>query len=138
MPNRKFSAEHRRIRALFAKLMRTPYRKFPECHGRLEAPTAKGIYVIHSPKGKIMHVGATPRAKRGIRQRLFDHLQGRSAFTKRCFRHRGYKLRDGYKFRYLVVENARDRALLEPYAIGCLCPAFIGYGDAGSHLTKRR
>ncbi len=130
MTNRKFGAEHREIRALFDKLMRAPCHQFPLSYGRLEAPTEKGIYVIYSPRGKIMHVGATPRAKRGIRQRLFDHLQGRSAFTKRAFKQRGYKLRNGYKFRYLVVKNARNRALLEPYAIGCLCPSFIGYGDA--------
>jgi hypothetical protein len=132
MVRRKLGAEHRRVKSLFDKLMRAPCHEFPQSYNRLEAPREKGIYVIHSPRGKIMHVGATPRAKRGIRQRLFDHLQGRSAFTKRCFNHRGYRLRGGYKFRYLVVKNARDRALLEPYAFGCLCPAFIGFGDVGA------
>lgn len=40
-----------------------------------------------------------------------------------------YKLRGGYGFRYLTVKNPRQRALLEAYAIGVLCPAHIGLGE---------
>src|SRR3981189_1497793 len=47
--------------------------KFPPVRGRLEAPREKGVYVIYSPSGRIVHVGRTPRAKGGIAQRLKDH-----------------------------------------------------------------
>jgi hypothetical protein len=40
--------------------MRAPCYEFPQPYTRLEAPREKGIYVILSPRGKIMHVGATP------------------------------------------------------------------------------
>jgi hypothetical protein len=36
-----------------------------------------------------------------------------------------------YKFRCVVVENPRLRALLESYATGQLCPAHLGLGEIG-------
>jgi len=75
-----------------------------------------------------MHVGSTPWAKRGIAQRLRDHLAGRSSFTAKMFNRDGSRLRNGYTFRCLPVQNDRHRALLESLAIGQLCPKHIGHG----------
>jgi hypothetical protein len=127
MTTRKLGTEHRRIKTLFhnaCALLRISSTLHPARSATRER------HLRHPQPARKNHAcGRDARARRGIRQRLFDHLQGRSAFTKRRFKYRGYMLRSGYKFRYLIVENPRDRALLEPYAIGCLCPAFIGYGD---------
>jgi hypothetical protein len=38
-------------------------------------------------------------------------------------------LRNGYKYQYLVVQNARLRALLEAYATAHLCPIHLGLGN---------
>jgi hypothetical protein len=46
----------------------------------------------------------------------------------------GSCLREGYKFRCLVVQSQRQRALLEALAIGRLCPAHLGLGR--SALTQ--
>jgi hypothetical protein len=98
--------------------------------GHLHAPKRQGVYVIFSPKNRVLHVGSTPRAKNGIAQRLRDHLATRSSFTINYepLKSDGSRLRGGYKFCYLIVRSQRQRALLEALAIGHLCPAHIGLG----------
>jgi hypothetical protein len=128
MPN-----EQRKLEALFSRLVRARKHEFPHKRGRLEAPTDRGVYVIYDPNEKPAHVGSTPRAKHGIRQRLADHLAGKSSFTKKHLKKVPAKLRPssrkrGYLFQCLVVEDDRLRALLEAYAIGHLCPAHMGHG----------
>ncbi|MCK4403819.1 MAG: hypothetical protein KAW02_01890 [candidate division Zixibacteria bacterium] len=78
---------------------------------------------------RVVHVGRTRKAKDGIHQRLKNHLYGRSSFADHCLSGKGSKLRRGYKYRYLEVENGRERALLESYAIGHLCPLHLGLGE---------
>src|SRR5579871_3520431 len=75
--------EQARLSELFARLVSEQKRKFPPPRGRLRAPTARGVYVIYDPRGRPAHVGGTPRAKKGIAQRLRDHLAGRSSFVIR-------------------------------------------------------
>lgn len=118
------------VRALFDKLMQARLEVFPEFRQRLTAPTRRGVYVIYDPRGKVLHVGRTPRAQNGIAQRLRGHMAGRSSFVKEHFRGDGSKLRGRCKFRCLVVKNPRRRALLEAYAISHLCPAHLGLGLA--------
>jgi len=120
--------EQARLSELFARLVSEPKRKFPPPRGRLRAPTARGVYVIYDPRGRPAHVGGTPRAKKGIAQRLRDHLAGRSSFVIRHLKSKPSKLRGRYEFQCLPVADARRRALLEAYAIGQLCPAHIGHG----------
>ena len=96
----------------------------------VQAPDARGVYVIYSPKGKVMHVGGTPRGRRGLRQRLKNHLHGSSSFVKKCFSGKGSKLRAGYQFGFLKVPNPRLRVLLEHYAVGMLCPKHVGLGES--------
>mgnify|MGYP006299234359 CR=1 FL=1 len=120
-------SERARIRRLFMRLMEQPLMDFPAARQPLEAPEKHGVYVI--TKGKsVFHVGRTTRAQRGLHQRLSAHLYGRSSFTRVVFNRDGSQLRAGFKFRYLVVQNARHRALLEAYAAGCLCPKHMGVG----------
>ena len=120
--------EQQRVKVLFSELMRSPLQTFPALRGELKAPDQQGVYVICDPRGKVVHVGRTPKAKGGIAQRLRDHMSGASSFTNQYLKGEGAKLRGMYKFRCIVVENPRYRAFLEAYATGQLCPAHIGLG----------
>ena len=132
------SAEQRTVRMRFKKLTRAERHRFPLRGERLEAPNLRGVYVIYSPKGKVMHVGGTPRGKNGIRQRLQNHLDGLSSFVGKSLGGKGSKLRNGYEFSSLKVENSRLRALLEHYAAGMLCPKHIGLGESIKRLPRRK
>ena len=109
------------IKALFAELKRAKRQPFPKLRERMtDVPNEPGVYVIYAPRSKrAFHVGKTSR--RTLRQRLRSHLNGRQ-------KHQGRKLRNGYEFQCLPVRSTRKRALLEAYAIGCLCPRHLGTG----------
>jgi hypothetical protein len=123
------SCEQKTIKKWFETLIGARLCDFPKRGERLDAPKERGVYVIYDPREKVAHVGATPRGKGGIHQRLTNHLHGQSSFIKKCFKGDGSKLRDGFSYRCLPVEDDRLRALLEAYAIGYLCPKHIGLGQ---------
>ena len=110
------------VKALLEGLLSAPLLAFPVMMGRIEGPTQHGVYIVYDPSGTVVHVGSTPRVRGGVAQRLSDRLSGRTSFAEKHLRGSGYKLRNGYKFRYLIVRDARTRALLETYASGCLSP----------------
>jgi hypothetical protein len=118
----------KKIQSLFKKLVSEDPKDFPRAREKLDAPTSKGVYLIISPSGNVLHVGSTPRARNGLHQRLKDHLRGSSSFAKNYLDGEGGKLRSGYKFIYVKVVGARQRAILECYAIGQLQPAHLGTG----------
>ena len=121
--------EQKKVRRLFRQLMAARITAFPKPRGNLDAPDHRGVYVIYGPKGRAVHVGGTPRGKHGLRQRLKNHLHRKSSFTAKFLHGKGSRLRHAYTFRCLAVRKPRDRALLEAYAIGRLCPAYIGLGQ---------
>lgn len=123
------SGEQKRVRKLFKRLQQSPRLKFPREGGRLEAPDQRGVYIIYSPRGTVMHVGGTPRGKRGLHQRLRNHLAGQSSFARVKFDCNGSRLRMGYSYSFLIVSDQRVRTFLEAYAIGSLCPDHIGVGE---------
>ena len=129
------ATEFKKIEILFSRLQRERIHKFPKRGERLDAPNEQGVYIICSPAGNVLHVGSTPRARKGIAQRLRNHLATQSSFAIKYLNADGSRLRNGYKFRYLIVRSARQRALLEALAIGHLCPAHIGVGR--SALVER-
>jgi excinuclease UvrABC nuclease subunit len=122
--------ECKRIRSLFQELLHAPRKKFPAPREKLDAPNRQGVYIVYSPNNHVVHVGRTPSGANGIRQRLKNHLHNESSFTTKYLDGRGSALRKKYSFRYLIVKNRRQRALLEAYAIGCLCPLHLGVGAA--------
>ena len=128
----KMTRDPATVKGLYDALLHSRRRKFPMLRAPLDAPRGKGVYVIYSPKGKVVHVGRTPKARGGLAQRLKDHMSGASSFTLRYLKKRGAKLRGRYSFRCLVVRSARLRAYLEAYATGCLCPAHIGLSQDAS------
>jgi len=107
--------EQKKLRSLFTNLTQSPLQTFPAFREQLNAPNRRGVYVIYTPQGKVVHVGRTPRAKAGIAQRLRDHMSARSSFTIQYLKGDGSKLRDNYMFRCIVVKDRRQRALLEAY-----------------------
>ena len=130
--------ELKAVKALFAKLKRAQLQTFPEHRQKLDTPVRRGVYVIYSPRGqKAFHVGSTPTARGGIKQRLrgyMGHKTGKRAYSSFVKYYpplggAGSKLRGKYRFGYLEVDCARQRTLLEAYAIGHLCPAHLGVGD---------
>ena len=122
------NGESQKVRTLFGKLCARPKQSFPEYRKSLVAPSKPGVYIIRKNK-TCLHVGRTLCAKNGLRQRLKNHLHGLSSFTYQYLKGKGATLReDGYSYQYLVLEDPRERALLEAYAIGALCPEHIGLG----------
>lgn len=121
--------EHARLSSLLRKLTSAPRVEFPLRGQLLKAPTDKGVYIIYGPTGKILHVGSTPRGRRGLAQRLRNHMHGISSFTRKNPERWRQILKAKCKFSYLVVKKDRDRALLEALAIGALCPEHIGTGQ---------
>lgn len=115
----------------FKELMASPLLAFPKVGIPLDAPRTQGVYVIYDPKRVVAHVGKTIRGKKGLLQRLRNHLQAQSSFVINHLNSRGARLRRGYTFRCLPVESARERALLEFFAIAELCPEHIGLGEVG-------
>jgi hypothetical protein len=121
-------ARHKKISRLYGKLLDSEKVLFPATGYKFSAPSQKGVYIIYNYNDKVVHVGCTPRARYGIRQRLCNHLQGKSSFVGQFLRGNGTLLRLGYGFRCLVVEEPCDRKYLEGLAIGKLCPKHIGKG----------
>ena len=118
----------RTIAAQFLRLRRRPTHRFPKRGFALAAPDQHGVYIITDSKGKVVHVGRTIRGRRGLYQRLRNHIQGQSSFVLSYLNGDGETLRDGYGFQYLEVNDDKQRAFLEALAIGRLCPSHIGIG----------
>ena len=106
--------ERQKVEELFNALCKQPMLQFPQDHKKLEATSKPGVYVIR--KGDIvLHVGRTLRGKDGLYQRLKNHLHGSSSFTDKYLKGNGAALRKGHTYQFLVVEDARLRALVEAY-----------------------
>lgn len=120
--------EPEQLRILFEQLIASEVHLFPEI-GKVDLSDKHGIYVIYSPEGKVLHVGTTKTAKGGLNQRLLNHVGNQSSFSKAYMQPKLISLKKGYKFRFIEVENARTRALLEALAAGMLCPAHFGTGE---------
>ncbi|MGY4618574.1 hypothetical protein ACVWZ4_003801 [Bradyrhizobium sp. USDA 4472] len=120
--------EPKTVKAKFGQLVRSPMAPFPNAGERLDVPDLHGVYIIYDPKGRVAHVGRTVRGKRGLHQRLSNHLQGASSFVEKALDGKASVLRAGYKYRFITIEDNRLRAFLEAFAIGQLCPDHIGDG----------
>ena len=121
-------SESLQIKKLFDLLIIQAKHSFPVSYHSIDAPTNHGVYIIYR-KEEVLHVGRTIRGREGLRQRLKNHLHGKSSFIRACLKGNGSKLREKhYAFQYLEIPDPRERALLEAYSIGILCPKHIGVG----------
>lgn len=120
--------ESQKSEMLFENLLKHSKHSFPAPRQPLKAPTTHGVYIIRKDDD-ILHVGRTIRGKKGLHQRLNNHLRGSSSFTKVFLLGNGSKLRDqNHTYQYLKVPDSRIRAILEALTIGKLCPQHIGVG----------
>lgn len=115
------------IKNLFAKLISSDYHVFP-LRGKIDLTEKHGVYIIYSPKNEVLHVGNTPSGRKGLNQRLYNHITCTGVFYYKYLKPNNIKMRGTYKFKYLEVDDIRQRALLEAYAAGNLCPAHFGTG----------
>lgn len=123
------SRETKRIKKLYKRLIRSDSTLFPKAGERLSVTDKHGVYIIYGPKKQVLHVGRTVRGRRGLRQRLNNHLHGNSSFTAQHLRGKGSKLRGSHSFSCVEVSDPRTRALLEAFAVGNLCPRHLGLGE---------
>lgn len=116
-----------RIKRLFERLVRSECCPFP-ASGVVRLPRKHGVYVLRTSRGRVLHVGRTVRHTDGLFNRVNDHLRGRSSFVVDHLLGKRELLRRGCGYQFVIVSNARTRALLEAYATGMLCPAHLGTG----------
>src|SRR4051794_13347732 len=93
------------VKRLFQQLSASTRVRFPPFRGKIPAPNEQGVYIIYNRAGRVVHVGRTPSGRNGLRQRLGNHLHNASSFTTHYLGGRGSKLRNGYRFRYIVVSR---------------------------------
>jgi len=122
------SGEAKHIELLFKLLISQPKHLFPKPRKRIEVPEKQGVYIIYNPKGKVVYVGITKYGQNGLKNRFKNHLYGMSSFSKTYLKNKGSKLRNGFKYQFIVINDANDRKrlLLEGLATGKLCPIHIG------------
>lgn len=120
--------EPEKIMTLYTKLIASKQHIFP-IKGKMNVSTKHGVYIIYSPSDEVLHVGNTPSGKEGLNQRLYNHISCTGIFYKEYLEPRNINLRGEYKYRFIEVENSRERALLEALTQGLLCPAHFGTGE---------
>jgi len=128
-------SEKTEIQNLHKNLISQNRSKFPEKGKPLNVPCTHGVYIIRKGN-KVLHVGRTHRGKKGLHQRLSNHLHGASSFAVEYLKSMGEKLRKGHTYQYLEVKGDRQRALLEAYAVGTLCPVHLGLGKKKRRNSK--
>ena len=121
--------ECKQIMALHQELINSDSYFFPKKGTSVNVSEKQGVYIIYSANNEVLHVGTTKRGKGGLNQRLNNHRNGNSSFSRKYLRPKNIKLHNGFKFKYIEVENGRERAFLEVLTIGLLCPAYIGTGE---------
>ncbi|MBD81459.1 MAG: hypothetical protein CL840_21250 [Crocinitomicaceae bacterium] len=119
--------KRKEIQELYETLVNSKENIFPTT-GKITVSTEQGVYIVYSPTDEVLHVGRTNGGKNGLNQRLLNHVRNQSSFSKLYMQPNSIKLRGTHKFKYLEVENAKDRAYLESLTAGTLCPEHIGTG----------
>ena len=118
-----------KIKNLYQELIGSTNHEFPPKGKAIQISNKQGVYIIYSSNNKVLHVGTTKRGKTGLNQRLNNHRNGSSSFSVKYLKPNNLKLSEGFKFKYIEVENGRERGFLEALSIGLLCPAHIGTGE---------
>lgn len=116
-----------KINELYETLKQAKLMPFPKRPKDIQTSNQHGVYVIYRNNGTPVHVGRTIRGKYGLRQRLVNHMQRKSSFTRNQLQS-DQSIREGYSYRCIEVESDRERCLLESLACGKLCPEYVGLG----------
>ena len=118
-----------KIKDLHQELISSANHDFPPKGTAVQVSDKQGVYIIYSMDNKVLHVGTTKRGKTGLNQRLNNHRNGSSSFSIKYLKPKNLILSEGFKFKYIEVEDGMERAYLEALSIGLLCPAHIGTGE---------
>jgi hypothetical protein len=121
-------SEPAEIMKLHQKLISSLLLPFP-LNGKINVSNKQGVYIVYGVENIVLHVGKTNGAKEGLNQRLLNHVRNQSSFSKLYMQPNKIALRNSSNFRFIEIENARTRALLEALTAGLLCPAHIGTGE---------
>lgn len=119
--------ESQTIRKLYENLISSQLHIFPT-RGKVKVSLLHGVYVLYSFSDEVLHVGMTPYGKDGLNQRLYNHISKTGIFYREYLKPNEICLRGIGKFRYIEVDDARARALLEALTAGILCPLHFGTG----------
>jgi GIY-YIG catalytic domain len=128
--------ERNRIQQLLDALNQAPTHPFPRGSESIRVPKRLGVYVIRDPAESVVYVGRTTRAKYGLHQRLRNHMAGKSALVKNHLNGDTSKLRAGFSYQFLEVEDDRERALLEHIATAWHCPIVLGLSGYSATAAK--
>lgn len=120
--------ESEEIMNLHKTLVQSKQYTFPT-KGKVKISEKHGVYIVYSPADKVLHVGNTPSGKKGLNQRLYNHVTRTSSFSREYLKPQNISLRNSYKYRVIEISSPRKRALLEALTAGLLCPAHIGTGE---------
>lgn len=124
--------ERDRIQQLLDALEQASITPFPSGGESITVPKKLGVYVIRDPTKSVVYVGRTTRAKNGLHQRLRNHMAGKSALVRLHLNGDTSRLREGYSYQFLEVENDRERALLEHLAVAWHCPVVLGLSGSAA------
>jgi hypothetical protein len=119
--------ESQRIKKLFGNLITSHLYIFP-VSGKVKVSLLHGVYILYDSNDIVLHVGMTPYGKDGLNQRLYNHISKTGVFYREYLKPNEICLRGIGKFRYIEVDDARTRALLEALTAGILCPLHFGTG----------
>jgi GIY-YIG catalytic domain len=128
--------ERNRVQQLFEALNRVSISLFPRGSESIAVPRKRGVYVIRDPDNAVVYVGRTTRAKNGLHQRLRNHMAGKSALVRVLLQGDTSKLREGFSYQFLEVEDDRERALLEHIATAWHCPKVLGLSGPPAAAAK--
>ncbi|WP_191861069.1 GIY-YIG nuclease family protein [Hanstruepera ponticola] len=120
-------SEPQKMMKLYNELVKSVIYEFPD-KGKVNISKKQGVYIVYDNKSQPLHVGKTNGAKNGLNDRLQNHVWNQSSFSKLYMQKNKIVLRDWGKFQFIVLEDDRERALLEALTAGLLCPAHIGTG----------
>ena len=98
---------------------------FPKS-GKVNVSEKQGVYIIYNEEKKVLHVGKTDKRKKGLNQRLQNHLRNQSSFSKKYLVPESIDIRLVGCFKYIEVSDNRLRTFLEALTVGKLCQPMLG------------
>jgi|SaaInlStandDraft_4_1057021.scaffolds.fasta_scaffold57464_2 hypothetical protein len=91
--------ECQEIRNLYSKLLKTDIHYFPEKGTCVNVCKEQGVYIIYdSDENTVLHVGTTKTAKKGLNQKINNHRNGNSSFSKKYLKPNKIDLANGNIF----------------------------------------
>lgn len=104
--------EPEEILKLHKELLASTFIPFP-VSGVVNVSDKQAVYIVYDTNDKVLHVVTTKGGFKGLNRRLYDHLTRTSTFRKNFVLPNKVVLRNGCKFKYIEVANARREHCLK-------------------------